>query len=175
MACCCTGCAGRMTFLFSSSTTALLRAGSPIFPFFLIFFSLNLIGKIPLLSPCYVVCESNYYTCFATHVLQSSILISESFICIYKANITSRFLRNLHFPRVSAHLDPFSLIWNPPRQNFLFFNFLSIMNSFSFYVCACENFTLSHVNSCKTTCISSCLSHTMEKVQIINNYGCESP
>ena len=74
-----------------------------------------------------------------------------SFYYYTNSTVVNRILRNLRCPSVLADLDPLLLIWTP-LQNFLFYNFLSIMKLFSFvggWVCVCQNFTLSHVHSCE--------------------------
>ena len=78
-----------------------------------------------------------------------------SFHYYTNSTVVNRFLRNLRCPSVLADIDPLLLIWTP-LQNFLFYNFLSIMKLFSFVggcVCVCQNFTLSHVHSCEQPAI----------------------
>ena len=90
--------------------------------------------------------------------------------------VVGRFLRNLHRLSVLADLDPLLLMWTP-LQNFLFFNFRSIMKLFSFvggWVWVSKLHTVTS-QFLWTTCILSHIPHIGGKVQISNNYFWESP
>ena len=69
-----------------------------------------------------------------------------SFHYYTNSTVVNRFLRNLRCPSVLADLDPPLLIWTP-LQNFLFYNFLSIMKLFSFVGgCVCVKTSHCHMS-----------------------------
>ena len=69
-----------------------------------------------------------------------------SFHYYTNSTVVNRILRNLRCPSVLADLDPLSLIWTP-LQNFLFYNFLSIMKLFSFVGgCVCVKTSHCHMS-----------------------------
>ena len=69
-----------------------------------------------------------------------------SFRYYTNSTVVNRFLRNLRCPSVLADLDPPLLIWTP-LQNFLFYNFLSIMKLFSFVGgCVCVKTSHCHMS-----------------------------
>ena len=69
-----------------------------------------------------------------------------SFHYYTNSTVVNRILRNLRCPSVLADLDPLLLIWTP-LQNFLFYNFLSIMKLFSFVGgCVCVKTSHCHMS-----------------------------